>query len=137
MPWWRGLDGVSIGEATAADEGGGDAGAGQEVLGFVFVGAVQAGEAVQSRHRALGHPAVSAKAIRAFDTAAGDLRDDAPVVQEPAQVGMVVALVGLQFAGRRRRGPRRKRTGGMLRTSGSSPSSSWVLAAEIPKQLGP
>ena len=77
MPWWRGLDGVSIGEATAADEGGRDTDTGQEVFGFVFVAAVQAAEAVPPRHRALDHPAVSAKAIRALDTAAGDPRDDA------------------------------------------------------------
>ena len=37
----------------------------------------QAAEAVPPRHRALDHPAVSAKAIRALDTAAGDPRDDA------------------------------------------------------------
>jgi hypothetical protein len=37
----RGLDVISFGEPAVADEGAGDAGEGQEVLGFALVASVQ------------------------------------------------------------------------------------------------
>jgi hypothetical protein len=57
----RPLDDLAPSEV--ADEGGGDADEGQEVLGFAFVAAVEAAADAQPGDRSLHHPAVSAQSL--------------------------------------------------------------------------
>lgn len=115
------------------------------MFGLALVAAVQAAAAGQPRQRPLHGPTVSAKPLRGFNTPAGDARGDIPGSEPSAQVAVVIPLVGMELGGptatwpapgRRRRGPRRERIGGMPRTKGSIPWLSWVFAAETPIERG-
>jgi len=66
------LEVVSFGESSVADEGAGDAGEGQEVLGFAFVAAVESAAAGKPGHGAFDRPAVPAESLGGLDTFAGD-----------------------------------------------------------------
>ena len=57
------LETISIGETAVADEGAGDAGEGQEVVGFALVAAVEAAASSEPCHRAFHGPAVAAQAL--------------------------------------------------------------------------
>lgn len=81
-------------------------------------------------------PAVSAKPLVGLHAAAGDAGGDAAAGEPRAQVGDVVAPVGVQLVRRRRRGPRRERTAGIARTKGLSACWSLVLAAETATARG-
>jgi len=57
------LEAISFGQVAAADQRGGDADEGREVLGFAFVAAVQAAEAVEPGDGALDRSAVAAELL--------------------------------------------------------------------------
>lgn len=56
------LELISFGESSA-DEGAGDAGEGEEVVGFAFVAAVEAAAAGEPGHGAFDGPAVAAQSL--------------------------------------------------------------------------
>ena len=127
---------IQAGESAVADEDCGYADEGEEVFGLALVAAVEPSAAGQPGHGSLDHPAMSAQPLRGLDALAGDARRDVPRAEPSTQVAVVVPLTAVALGGRRRRGPRRELTGGMPRTSGSSPWLSWVLAAETPVERG-
>ncbi len=88
------LEVISFGESAVADEGAGGAGEGVEVVGFAFVETAAAGE---PGHGAFDGPAVAAESLRGLDTLSGDAMGDAAPAQPSPQVGVVVALVGVQL----------------------------------------
>lgn len=88
---------ISFGEAAVADEGGGDADEGEEVLGVAFVASVEAAEAVEPCHGALDRPAVSAEPLGGFDAFARQARGDVPAAEPSAQVIVVVTLVAVEL----------------------------------------
>ena len=57
------LEVISFGESAVADEGAGDAGEGEEVVGFAFVAAVEAAAAGEPGHGAFDGPAVAAQSL--------------------------------------------------------------------------
>jgi hypothetical protein len=93
------LDVVSFGESAVADEGAGDAGEGQEVLGFPFVPAVEAAAASEPGHGAFDGPAVPAQTLRRLDPFACDAVGDSSRAEPSPQVVVVVTLVGVQLGG--------------------------------------
>jgi hypothetical protein len=93
------LDVISFGESAVADEGAGDAGERQEMLGFAFVAAVQSATSGEPGHRAFHGPAVAAQMGRGLDAPAGDAVLDAARGQPSSQVVVVVPLVRMEFAG--------------------------------------
>jgi hypothetical protein len=94
-----------LGELLIAVEGGREGEEGGEQAGFAFVAEGQPAVPGQPGDRAFDSPAVAAQPGGRFDAAAGDARDDAPVAEELAQVGVVVALSAGSLPGRRRCGP--------------------------------
>lgn len=70
-------DVISFGESAIADEGAGDAGEGEEVLGLALVAAVQSAASGEPGHRAFYGPAVAAQTGRGLDALAGDAVPDA------------------------------------------------------------
>ncbi len=109
---------------------------GEEVFGLTFVAAVQTSAAGKPGDRSSDDPAVAAQPGGGLDALAGDMVTDSALTEPSAQVVVVVFLVGMELGGRRRRGPRRERMGGIPRTSGSRPRLSCVLEAEIPRDRG-
>lgn len=68
---------ISFGESAVADQGAGDAGEGEEVVGLAFVAAVQTSASGEPGHGAFDGPAVTAESLRGFDALAGDAVPDA------------------------------------------------------------
>jgi hypothetical protein len=71
------LEVISIGESALADEGAGDTGEGEEVVGFAFVASVESAAAGKPGHGAFDSPAVAAKSPRRLDSFACDALLDA------------------------------------------------------------
>lgn len=71
-----GLEVISFGESAVADEGAGDAGEGQEVLGLALVAAVQSAASSEPGHRAFYGPTVAAQTGRGVNASAGDAVPD-------------------------------------------------------------
>lgn len=69
--------GESGSESAVADEGAGDAGEGEEVVGLAFVASVEAAAAGEPGHGAFHGPAVAAQPLRGLDSLAGDAVGDA------------------------------------------------------------
>jgi len=71
------LEDVSFGKSAVADQGAGDAGEGEEVVGFAFVAAVQSSAAGEPGHGAFDGPAVTAESLGGLDAFASDAVGDA------------------------------------------------------------
>ena len=74
---YPGLEVISFGESAVADEGAGDAGEGEEVLGFALVASVETSTPGEPGHGAFDGPAVAAQSLRGLDSLAGDAVHDA------------------------------------------------------------